>query len=417
MVARQFGRIALAVAIVLSGAAALPFCTSAAAGDDTLTLGAAVSQTGNYATSGLHTRNGYDFAAERLNAMGGVKIGEKTYKLQVKYYDDESVATRSAELTERLVGQDGVKFILGPYGSPTTAAMAPVVEKLRVPMIEANGAARSLFTKGYRYTFAVLSTSDQYLSSAVDLLAEKAQAAGKDPKGLRLALAMGDDNFSQDVRSGILQAAKKYGMQIVVDDKLPDAFTDMSVTLTKVKALKPDALLVSGHEKGALTAARQIAEKKVDVAMLALTHCDSADIIGQVGAAAEYTLCASQWAPSLTYRDHWFGSAADYDKDFAAKFGHAPPYQAAESSAAVLTYADALQRAGSLDPGKVRDAIAATDMETFYGRIHFDDTGKNIGKPTVLLQVMKGQYKVVAPSKWATDKVIYPRPKWSERPS
>ena len=62
-----------------------------------------------------------------------------------------------------------------------------------------------------------------------------------------------------------------------------------------MKALKPDALFVSGHEKGALTAAKQIAEQKVDVAMVAMTHCDSADIIGKVGAAAEYTLCASQW--------------------------------------------------------------------------------------------------------------------------
>ena len=95
---------------------------------------------------------------------------------------------------------------------------------------------------------------------------------------------MGDDNFSQDVRAGIVEAAKKYGMQIVIDDKLPDAFTDMSATLTKVKALKPDALLISGHEKGALTAARQIAEQKIDVPLLAMTHCDSADIIGQVGA-------------------------------------------------------------------------------------------------------------------------------------
>jgi branched-chain amino acid transport system substrate-binding protein len=151
--------------------------------------------------------------------------------------------------------------------------------------------------------------------------------------------------------------------------------------------------------------------------MLAMTHCDSADIIGQVGAKAEYTLCASQWVPSLSYKDDLFGSAADYNKDFTAKYGHEPPYQAAESSAAVQAFADAFQRAGSLDPQKVRDAIAATDMQTFYGPIHFDDTGKNPAKSTVLLQVIKGQYHVVAPTKWATEKPIFPRPKWSERAS
>jgi len=408
MTTRHSGSAALATAILGLGLYGAAF--TAARADDTITLGAPVSQTGIYATSGMHTANGYDFAVEKINAMGGVKVGDKTYKLAIKYYDDESVATRSAELTERLVNQDGLKFILGPYGSPTTIAMAPIVEKLQVPMIEANGASRSLFTKGYKYTFAVLSTSDQYLSSAIDLIAEKAQEAGKDPKDIRLALAMGDDSFSQDVRAGIVEAAKKYGMQTVIDDKLPDAFTDMSVTLTKVKALKPDVLLVSGHEKGALTAAKQIADQKIAVGMVAMTHCDSADIIGQVGAAAEYTLCASQWASSLTYKDKWFGSAADYAKAFAAKFGHEPPYQAAESSAAVLAYVDAFERAGTLDPQKVRDAIAATDIDTFYGHVKFDATGKNTAKPTVMLQVIKGQYQVVAPSKFATDKVVYPRP-------
>jgi branched-chain amino acid transport system substrate-binding protein len=414
MTIMRIGPAAFSAAAVAFGLGA---AAPAIADDDTIVLGAAVSQTGKFSVSGLHTQNGYDFAVDKVNSMGGVKVGDKTYKLAIKYYDDESEATRSAELAERLVDQDGIKFILGPYGSPTTAAMAPVVEKLKVPMVEGNGASRSLFTKGYKYTFAVLSTSDQYLSSAVDLAAEKAKEAGKDPKDVRLALAMGDDNFSQDVRAGIVETAQKYGMQLAIDDKLPDAFTDMSATLTKVRALKPDVLLISGHEKGALTAARQIAEQKIDVPLLAMTHCDSADIIGQVGAAAEYTLCASQWAPSLTYKDQWFGTASDYSKAFAAKYGHEPPYQAAESSASVLAYADALQRAGSLDTEKVRDAIAATDMETFYGHIDFDDTGKNIAKPTVMLQVIKGQYVVVAPTKWATEKPVYPRPNWADRQS
>jgi branched-chain amino acid transport system substrate-binding protein len=397
----------------LLGAVALLFSlalSQTASADETIVLGAAVSQTGKFSVSGIYTKEGYDFAVEKINAAGGVKVGNETYRLEVKYYDDESDSARATQLAERLVSQDGVKFILGPYGSPITAAMAPVIEKLQVPMVEANGAARSLFTKGYKYTFAVLATSDHYLSSAVDLLAEKAQAAGKDPKSLRIALAMGDDNFSQDVRAGIMEAANKAGMQIVIDDKLPDAFTDMSSTLTKVKALKPDALFISGHEKGALTAARQIADQKVDVGLVAMTHCDSADIIGKVGAAAEYTLCAAQWGPSLTYSDTLFGSAADYAKAYAAKFGHEAPYQAAESSAAVQVFADAFTRAGSLDPQKVRDALATTKIDSFYGPIAIDSTGKNPAKDMIVMQVLKGKYVVVAPSKWAKDQVIYPRP-------
>jgi branched-chain amino acid transport system substrate-binding protein len=200
-------------------------------------------------------------------------------------------------------------------------------------------------------------------------------------------------------------------MQIVVDDSLPKDLNDMTPTLSKVRALKPDLLVVSGHAKGAATAVRQIAEQNVYVPMLAMTHCDSADIIGKFADASEYTLCAAQWAPTLTYRDDLFGSAGDFAKAFEEKFGYAPPYQAAESAAAVEVFADAFQRAGALDPEAVRDALASTDMATFYGNIKFDETGKNVAKPMVLFQVLGGEFKVVAPTKWAETAVVYPRPR------
>jgi len=126
MTIRLFRPAALAIAVLTVGLYGAALREAMAEGD-TIVLGAAVSETGKFATSGLHTKNGYDFAVSKINEMGGVKIGDKTYKLEVKYYDDESEATRAAQLTERLVGQDGIKFILGPYGSPITAAMAPVV--------------------------------------------------------------------------------------------------------------------------------------------------------------------------------------------------------------------------------------------------------------------------------------------------
>ena len=132
---------------------------------DTIILGSAISLTGKYATNGLHTQRGYDYAAKIINEAGGVKVGGKSYKLAIKYYDDESTPARGAQLAERLIQQDGVEFMLGPYSSGMTKAIAPVSEKFGVPMVEAEGASRSLFTQGYKYLFAVLSTSEQYLAS------------------------------------------------------------------------------------------------------------------------------------------------------------------------------------------------------------------------------------------------------------
>ena len=397
--------IALTVATALAGPAA------AKVEGDKIILGSAISITGKYSQEGKNAMDGYNLAVKMINDRGGVKVNGKSYKLEVKYYDDESTPARTAQLLERLINQDGVQYVLGPYSSGTTKAAAPVTEKYKIPMVEAEGASRSLFTQGYRYMFAVLSTSEQYLSPVVVLAAEVAEKLGKKPGDVRIAMAFENDPFSLDVRAGVVDEAKKYGMKIVIDDKLPRDLSDMTATLTKVKALKPDVLLVSGHTKGASTAGRQINEMGIHVPMIAFTHCESADIVGKFGKGAEGILCPTQWAETLSYQDPVFGTAGQYDALFKKTYSgyDQVPYQAAQASAAVQVWADAFTRAQSFDTEKLRDAIAKTEMQTFYGNVKFSPAGNNIAKPMVLRQVQNGQYNVVAPTKWASHKLAYPR--------
>jgi branched-chain amino acid transport system substrate-binding protein len=361
---------------------------------DTIILGSSISLTGKYATNGLHTQRGYDYAVKVINEAGGVKVGGKSYKLDVKYYDDESTPARGAQLAERLIQQDGVEFMLGPYSSGMTKAIAPVSEKFGVPMVEAEGASRSLFTQGYKYLFAVLSTSEQYLATAIDFAAEKSS----NPGDVRIALAFEGDPFSMDVRAGVMDKINEYGMKVVIDDQLPADLSDMSTTLTKVKALKPDALIISGHSKGAATAARQIDEMKVNVPMIALTHCEAAKVQEKFPKTANGFLCPTQWVETLSKSDPMFGSAADWNAGFKADNPSytSVPYQSAQASAAVYVFKQAFEAANSFDKDAVRDAIAAVEMETFYGDIKFSENGNNIAKPMFMRQIdANGQYRLV----------------------
>jgi len=396
---------AAAVAAVIAAPA------SAKVEGDTIVLGSALSETGKYSTNGIHAKNGYNIAIDLINKTGGVKVGGKAYKLRVIYYDDESTPARGAQLAERLIRQDGVHYMLGPYSSGLTKAIAPVTEKYRIPMVEAEGASRSLFTKGYKYLFAVLSTSEQYLASSIQLVAEIADKAGKKRKDVKIAMAFENDPFSLDVRAGVVDDIKRHGMTIVIDDRLPRDLSDMTATLTKVRALKPDLLVVSGHSKGAATAARQIKELKIATPMIAMTHCESAKVVSKFGASVNGFLCPTQWAETLSYKGKYFGSAADFDKKFKATFSgyKTVPYQSAQAAAAVLVWKEAFERANTFDKEKVREAIASTEMTTFYGRIKFSKAGNNIAKPMVLRQIQDGKYVVVAPSKWASHKVQHPR--------
>ena len=403
----------LSLLSVLMAFVTLLFSQASLAACGEIVIGSAISLTGKYATNGVHAKNGYEHAIQKIKDNGGVMVDGKCYNFKVIYYDDESKGDRGATLAERLISQDKVEFMLGPYSSGMTKAIAPVTEKYKIPMVEAEGASRSLFNKGYKYLFAVLSTSEQYLASAVTLAAEMAEKEGRKPSSVKVAIAVENDPFSLDIRAGVSEDAAKYGMSVVIDEKLPRDLSDMSAILTKVKLLKPDLLIISGHSKGAATAVRQMEEQGIKVPMIALTHCEAADVTGNFGAAANDILGSTQWAETLAYEDPIFGTAGEYEMNFKKAYpeyeSKKVPYQTAQASAAVYVFKDAFERAGSLDKEKVRDAISATDLQTFYGGIKFSEAGNNIAKPMVLRQIQDGKYNVVAPSAFASHKLNWPR--------
>jgi branched-chain amino acid transport system substrate-binding protein len=182
----------------------------------------------------------------------------------------------------------------------------------------------------------------------------------------------------------------------------------MSTTLTKVKALKPDMLIVSGHSKGAAPAARQIDEMKVNVPIIAMTHCEAAKVQEKFPNAATGILCPTQWVENISKRDDIFGSASDWNEGFKAAYPSysSVPYQTAQASAAVLVWKEAFEAANSFDKDAVRDAISALEMETFYGNIKFSPEGNNIAKPMFMRQIQPdGSYKLVE----SLSDMIYPR--------
>lgn len=388
-----------------------PHSASARVDGDTIVIGATLSLTGKFFRLGVRTRRGYDFAVSRINHRGGVKVGDKSYKLAVTYYDDESSSTRAKQHAKRLIEQDGVKYFLGPYSSGLTKAVAAVTEEHEIPLIASQAASRALFNQSYKYLFTVLSTSDQYFASTIALAAEVMAKNGKRASDFKIAMAFENDPASLDSRAGVVERAEEYGMRIIIDDRLPRDLDDMSSTLKKVKDMKPDLLLVSGHARGATTAARQIEKMNIQVPMIALTHCEAAELVHQFALSVNGILCPTQWSETLGYRDDLFGSAGDYAKLFKAEYPSYAivPNQAAQASAAVMVWKSAFERAGSFEPEALRDAIAETRMNTFFGAIAFSEHGNNTAKPMVVRQIHDGRLEAVAPSKWAPHSVVWPR--------
>ena len=384
------------------------------AADNTIVFGAAISITGKTAKEGEYTRDGYQIAIDKINEVGGIKAGGKIYKVALKFYDDESKSERTAQLIEKLINEDKVNLLLGPYGSAPTGTAAPIAEKYRVPMVEANGSAESIFSKGYKYTFAVLSPAKLYLRGLIDLV------RAKDPTAKTVAILGENEPFSKEVAGGAAEYAKEKGMEVVYHELYPSNTQDVSALLTNIKGKSPHVILGAGHLQDSLIIVKQSKDLGVSPRAMGFSVGPSSpEFRENLKTNADYLYGATQWTSALKYDgiDAWKTPRAFADA-FKAKHPDykSIPYQVAESAAALIAYQKAIEKANSVEPTKVRDSLAALDIMTFYGQIKFDSRGVNIYKPMAIEQLQPdGKKYTVWPEAVAEKAPLYPMPGWDKR--
>ena len=402
-------RLSTLLVITSASALALSGCGSKGAaqsdaGSDTLTLGAAVSLTGKLAREGGLTKEGYEICQSKVNAAGGVPVGGKKLKLDIQYQDDTSKPDTAAQLVEQFNDKD-VKLILSSYGSANSEAQAAVVERNGQVMADSAGADNKIFEKGYRRTFAVLSPATEYLASIVKSIAELAK-----PKPKTIAFVSADDGFSKTATEGGIAEATKQGFTVLPAQYVPNGTSDVSSALTKLKGQRPDVIIGSVHLVEGIAIIKQAHELGVTPSggFGESVAPPTPDFAKTLGGQAENVLGSSQWTDTVKGQDKYFGTAKQYSDDIQAKYGHLPDYHDAEATAACLALVLAAEKAGSTEPDKVRDALAGLDTESFFGRIKFDQTGKNVSKPMSVIQIQDGKAVTVWPTEAAESKFVWP---------
>ena len=372
-------------------------------------LGAAVSETGRFSREGKDTRQGYLVWLDWVNnEYGGIKVGDERYKVEIVMYDDEGDPDTAARLVEKLINQDRVDFLLGPYSSFLTQSASAIAEKYGKIMIEGNGSAETLFERGFQNLFAVLTPAVDYTRTALQLLADQGAQT--------VVIAYEDTAFPTSVADGAQRWAAEYGLEVLGVETYPVNVADVSGIMSKFKELEPDIFVGGGHYNDAILFIR--AAKELDFnpkAMVITVGPSNPKLIEEVGADAEYIIGPTQWEASMSYADDYFGTAAEYAARYEKMWGEPPTYQAAESTATALALHIAIEQAASLDTDAVRTALRNLDVVTFYGPINFDERGRNAGKPMGAIQIQDGEILVVAPNNAAIAGLNYPAPPWKDR--
>jgi branched-chain amino acid transport system substrate-binding protein len=376
-----------------------------AATTDKLVLGASLSLTGSLAREGALTKEGYELCKTVINGKGGVSVAGKKLMLDIQYQDDTSKPDTAAQLVDQFNDQ-GVKLILGPYGSATTEAAAAVIERNGQVMSDSAGADDKIFQKGYKRTFAVLSPANQYAASIMQAIYDLAR-----PRPVTVAFVSADDGFSKTVTKAGIAKAQSLGLQVVAEEYVPNGTSDVSAALTKIKPKNPDVIIGSVHLAEGVAIVRQSTELglKPSGGFGETVAPPTPDFVTTLGAAAGGVLGSTQWTDRTAGSDKWFGSARDYANSFAKQFaGRQPEYHNAEATAACLALALAVEKAGGTEPNKVRDQFAALDEQSFFGPLKFNAAGMNVTKTMGVIQIQGGKPVPVWPSDSASGSLKWP---------
>lgn len=364
-----------------------------AAQAQTIKIGAPLALTGGLADEGKKQQIAYDMWLKRVNAQGGISVGGKKMRVEIIQYDYQTNEQRVQQLAEKLIVDDKVDFLLAPFGSGHTKVVAGVAERYGVPVLATSASSESIFNQGYKYLFGTLAPN----GGSIDNLL--AAVTKQFPKVKKVAILGREDVFPKSMATIMDDSAKKAGLQVVSMEFYPVGALDLATPIAKIKSLNPDWIYITGYSKDLVLARKQMADLNLKAPVVTMiTGPVYREYIDAVGPLAEGITSATWWYHGAQFKgdDPWGSTKAFYD-EFVAREKADPDYVHASSAACLVALQKAIEKAGTIDKAKVRDALASLDIMTFYGPIKFGPNGMNGTRVLPIIQVQGGKVVMVYP--------------------
>ena len=390
--------------------------------EKTLTIGFTSSLTGAQEVSSKRQVAGFNLWMNQINEAGGIKLSDGTVvTFAAQTYDDESSKERVQELYTRLITEDNADFLISPYSSGLTAAASIIAEQNGKIMITAGAAEDDAYKTGNTSLFQLYTPGSQYLLSTVDMLKTL------DPEA-KVAVVHESDKFSTSVVDGLKPYLESQGFEVVLEEGYASETADFAPVINKIVESGATVLLGGGHYPDGSTFARQLYERKVGLKFVSLLVAPADSKFPELGDAALGVSTSSQWELAATHTPDegtvlgktWYGPTGE---EFAAAYeeatGDKPTYHVAGGYMTGLVLQKAIEDADSVDPDKIKAALEAMDIFTFYGGIKFDTSaeahGLQVGHQMVVAQWQKNDAgelvrKVVWPADVANASPLYPAP-------
>jgi branched-chain amino acid transport system substrate-binding protein len=353
---------------------------AAHAQEETVRVGVIQPLTGSVAYNGTTAVNGVKLALDEINAKGGV-LGRK---VELVIEDGQCRPANSVNAAEKLIQRDKVVAILGAFCSSATLAVMPVAESAKIPLITGVSSAASLTEKGNAWFFRATETDALLAKSFSEILVNQLKLA-------KVAYIGVNDDFGRGAVAEFDKQMTALGATTVMKEYFEHGTSDFYTLLTKLKASGADGAFVSAETQDGSTFVKQMAELGLATKVFGVGSWATADFMALAGPAANGIYAAVPYASTMkTPKNEAFVKA------FEEKNKVSPGKYAAALYNALYILIEAIARAGSTDPDKIRQALHQTDYEGPNGHFQFDGKGQATGFTVVLVRLENGVPVVVA---------------------
>jgi len=371
-------------------------------------IGIPVSLTGQFQVQGRQALTGLRAWVNDVNTgLGGVSVGPgKPRPVELVHYDDASSREGVRAATQRLIVEDRVELLAGPYSSVLTLAAMEVAEPHGRLMWNQGGAFAGVYEQGYRCIVGVLTPATHYL----DGLLEAVRLACPEANSLATVRAS-QGAFPREVCFGVENQAMVLGFQTVNSLQFDTLSKDFSEVLAAVDDAKPDVVVAVGRIQNDLEFARQLADSQVALGAVVVVAAGVQQFAEHLGRDTERFIGPSQWELEAGYVPEFGPTGAQVSESLRRALGSAVDYPAAQAYAAGVVLQRCLQEVDTqeVDDTALRRAAASLNFSTFYGRFKIDpDTGQQIGRSTLLVQWQGGRKVVIWPPALASATLRYP---------
>ncbi|MCF8477577.1 MAG: amino acid ABC transporter substrate-binding protein [Pseudolabrys sp.] len=365
----------------------------AAFAEDVIKVGAPLPLTGPLSPEGVKQQNGYKLWADTANAKGGIKAGGKTYKVEIVAVDYASNTPRAVQTAERLISEDKVNFLFAPFGSGAAKAASGVSEKYGIPTIAATASSSQVYDQGYKFLFGTFTPNETLTEPLADIVTAKDKAIKK------VAILARNDLFPLAIANEMEKSAKSHKLDVVSFERYAIGTMDHSSAITQMRAAKPDWIFATGYINDLILIRKQMAELGLKAPVITMIAGPAyKEFIDATGALAEDVSSAAWWHPAVRYKGKdVFGTTEAFNALWEKTYGKPADYAEASAAAAGAILQLGIEKADSIDPKKVRDALAAMDVETFYGQVKFGANGQITSLQPPVFQIQGGKPTVIYP--------------------